>query len=223
MAKLPAKNTLAFSLTTVPDAEGGRQLFGLEGLNDEDSARAMQQLQIQRSGHERLPPHLQKIETLAVAGVVDGDFRVHTLDQSQGEASLIADFFRRLADSHTQILTYRADEQLPILRCRALINRISGGQGDAFDLAECLGGQGNAPPLNELIQLQGLPALPKKAEATAIAQMRAVQIYLLYLRQLVLQGRIDVAALASAEHKVHQQLNAESEPYWQQFMHGWQI
>ncbi|HEX4938646.1 MAG TPA: 3'-5' exonuclease, partial [Candidatus Kapabacteria bacterium] len=34
-------NVLVFDIETVPDLEGGRRLFGLEGLKDGDTADAM--------------------------------------------------------------------------------------------------------------------------------------------------------------------------------------
>ncbi|HKJ88415.1 MAG TPA: 3'-5' exonuclease, partial [Gammaproteobacteria bacterium] len=43
-------NVLVFDIETVPDIEGGRRLFGLDGLDDQDTVRAMLALRRQESG-----------------------------------------------------------------------------------------------------------------------------------------------------------------------------
>ncbi|MGH8313311.1 MAG: hypothetical protein ACRER9_08515, partial [Gammaproteobacteria bacterium] len=43
-------NILAFDIETIPDVASGRQLYGLDGLSDEDAARAMFQQRRQETG-----------------------------------------------------------------------------------------------------------------------------------------------------------------------------
>ena len=47
--------TLAFDIETVPDVSLGRRLYGLEGIPDEDVAKAMTFQQMQTAGTEFLP------------------------------------------------------------------------------------------------------------------------------------------------------------------------
>ena len=59
-------NVLAFDIETIPDIEGGRKLYGLEGLDDQDVARVMFNKRREKTGSEILPAHLQKVIAISV-------------------------------------------------------------------------------------------------------------------------------------------------------------
>ena len=50
----------AFDVETVPDVEAGRRLYGLEGLDDPGTVKAMHQLRMQESGRGFLRLYLHR-------------------------------------------------------------------------------------------------------------------------------------------------------------------
>jgi len=84
---------LAFDIETVPDTAAGARLYGLDGLSDEDIARAMSARRVQQTGGaDFLPLYLHRV--VAVSAVLRrGDsVRVWSLgDEDAGEAELIDD------------------------------------------------------------------------------------------------------------------------------------
>ena len=40
---MPLNNIFVFDIETIPDLEAGRRIYGLDGLSDEDTAKAMLQ------------------------------------------------------------------------------------------------------------------------------------------------------------------------------------
>ncbi len=221
MLAQPTQHSLAFSLHTVADTQSGSALYGLDDLDAADAARAMQQLRLQQGGQTQLLPHLRKIQGIAVAGYLHGRFCVHNLDASQGETSLIADFCRRLDAPSSTLYGYEIQDSMAVLHCRGLIQRATGTRKIPLDLADALTGAASAPPLNELMQLLGLPTIDAGLTQAQICALRAVQIYLLVLRQQHFNASLDAAGLASAEQDIRTQLGAKSEPLWQEFLRNW--
>lgn len=224
------ENTLAFSLITAADTGHGAKLYGLRGLDAEDAARAMQQIRLQHTGDVQPPPHLREIKHIAVAGHVHGKFFISHLDDSQGESSLLADFYRRSADAHTTLLGYDLRDTLAVLRCRALINKTSvlanGSNSelgrDPQDLAQPLTASAEAPVLEELLSLMGLPAADAKASEADGCLQRAVQIYLLHLRQRQLnEGLHSAKAEQEIRSYLVDQSKRDSESLWRLFLDNW--
>ena len=60
-------NCFSFDIETVPDVEFGREVYGLEGLEDEDVAAAMSFKRQQAVGHEFLPLHQHRVVEISVA------------------------------------------------------------------------------------------------------------------------------------------------------------
>ena len=88
-------NVLAFDMETIPDVDAGRRLYGLEGLAEEDAARAMfQQRRQETGGSEFLPLHLHRIVAISIALRRGDDFKIWTLGTPEsGEAELISRFY----------------------------------------------------------------------------------------------------------------------------------
>ena len=61
-------NVLVFDIETIPDVEGGRRIYDLGDLSDDDAANAMFNLRRQENGTEFLRLHLQRI--VAISAVV---------------------------------------------------------------------------------------------------------------------------------------------------------
>ena len=60
-------NILAFDIETVPDVDGGRKLYGLDGLTDEEIAQVMFSKQREARDTEFLPLHLHRVIVISIA------------------------------------------------------------------------------------------------------------------------------------------------------------
>lgn len=216
------RNTLAFSVQTAPDVATGHLLYGLDGLDDADTARAMQHIRMQQHGTQDLPVHQHKVTAIAVAGLVQGRFTLVSLGQGADEAAILADFYRRVTHPDTLMLSYGGTQHLPILRCRALMHGVVGGRDDQLDLATWLAGTADDyPPLDEIMSVQGLPQQSPDLSPTAQAQTRAVQVYLQYLRYACWQGQLTEAEIPQHEQDIRAALEASKASHWQSFLNNW--
>ena len=59
-------NVLVFDIETIPDLEGGRRIYDLDGLDDKDTASALFNIRRQETGNEFLRLHLQRIVAISV-------------------------------------------------------------------------------------------------------------------------------------------------------------
>jgi len=179
-------NVLVFDIETVPDIEGGRRLFDLHGLSDEDTVRAMQALRRQESGgREFLRHHLHRVVAISVVfrhPRLDGGLKVWSLGEpDSSEAELIQHFYDGLERYTPTLVSWNGSGfDLPVLNYRALIHGVVAtrfweeGDGDRefrfnnylnrfhkrhTDLMDVLSGyQGGAfAPLDEVAALVGLP------------------------------------------------------------------
>lgn len=173
---------LAFDIETVPDVDGARRLHDMDGLNDEDVARALTQMRVQQTGREFLAHHMHRVCAISVSLWRGDDFRVWPLGEpGSSEAELIGRFFEGVERFQPVLVSWNGSGfDLPVLHYRALINRIAAprywetGATDASfrwnnyqnrfherhtDLMDVLAGyQGRAAaPLDEVAVLMGLP------------------------------------------------------------------
>lgn len=176
-------NILTFDIETVPDVMGGRQLYGLDGLSDEDVARAMFQKRRQETGgSEFLPLHLQRVVAIATVLRRGDEFRLWSLGTSQSdEAELITRFYEGIEKFTPDLVSWNGGGfDLPVLHYRALKHGIAAPRyweiGDSetgfrynnylarfhwrhTDLMDVLAGfqLRAAAKLDEIAQLCGLP------------------------------------------------------------------
>lgn len=118
----------AFDVETVPDVEAGRRLYGLEGLDDSDTAKAMRQLRMQESGRGFL--RLYQHRVVAVSGVLrrrarsgeSTDIRIWSLGSPESSEKELVESFFRLVDlrSPTLVTWNGSGFDLPLLVYRAL-------------------------------------------------------------------------------------------------------
>ena len=126
-------NTLVFDIETVPDVTLGRRLYGLEGLPDEQVARAMFALRRQgraatmagAAGHggDFLPLEQQRVVAISCA-LRNGDgFRIWSLgDVTAGEAELVQRFFDGIEKFSPDLVSWNGSGfDLPVLTYRALL------------------------------------------------------------------------------------------------------
>ena len=126
----------AFDVETVPDVEAGRRLYGLEGLDDESTAKAMHQIRMQESGQSFLRPYLQRV--VAVSGVLrrrvdvgeSADIRVWSLGSPESsEKDLVETFFRIVDSRAPTLVTWNGiGFDLPVLVYRALRHGVGAGR-----------------------------------------------------------------------------------------------
>lgn len=112
----------SFDIETVPDVETGKALWNLDGLPDEDVARAMTFLRHQATGHEFLPLHLHRVVAISVALRTRDSFRVWSLGEPDaGEAELVQRFFDGIERYSPELISWNGSGfDLPVLHYRAL-------------------------------------------------------------------------------------------------------
>ena len=126
----------AFDVETVPDVEAGRRLYGLEGLDDPSTAKAMHQLRVQESGREFLRLYLHRV--VAVSGVLrrwapsgkSADIRIWSLGAPESsERDLVESFFRLVDSRAPTLITWNGGGfDLPLLVYRALHHGVRTGR-----------------------------------------------------------------------------------------------
>src|SRR5487761_1730857 len=116
-------NCLVFDIETVPDVALGRRLYGLDGLPDDEVAKAMFALRRQDSGGEFLP--LEQHRVVAISCVLrsrDG-LKVWSLgDAGSPEAELIERFFDGIERFSPALVSWNGcGVDPPVLNYRALL------------------------------------------------------------------------------------------------------
>jgi 3'-5' exonuclease len=128
-------NTLVFDIETVPDVALGRCLYGLEGLADEQVARAMFALRRQGNatlaGQGRVPGDFLPLEQQRVVAIAcalrGGDgFRVWSLgDPGTPEAGLVQRFFDGIEKLSPDLVSWNGSGfDLPVLTYRAMLGGV---------------------------------------------------------------------------------------------------
>ena len=115
-------NRLVFDIETVPDVELGRRVLGLEGLGDEQVAKAMFSARRQQGGSDFLP--LEQHRVVAISCVLRSreQLKVWSLgDLDSSEAELIARFFDGIEKYTPDLVSWNGKGfDLPVLHYRAL-------------------------------------------------------------------------------------------------------
>ncbi len=115
-------NVLVFDIETVPDVELGRELHGLQGLDDAAVATAMFAQQRAATGTEFLPHVQQRVVAISCVLRAREQLRVWSLgDPSAGEAELIARFFEGVERFVPTLVSWNGSGfDLPVLHYRSL-------------------------------------------------------------------------------------------------------
>lgn len=176
-------NIFVFDIETVPDVVSGRKLYGLDNMNDAETAEAMFQLRREETGgSDFLRLHLQRIVTISVVLRSQNQCKVWSLgDVESSEQELIERFFAGIEKYSPILVSWNGSGfDMPVLHYRALLHGISapryweiGETEQSFrwnnylsryhyrhtDLMDVLAGyqaRANAP-LNEIAVMLGLP------------------------------------------------------------------
>jgi predicted PolB exonuclease-like 3'-5' exonuclease len=117
---------MVFDIETVPDVSLGKRLFDLDGLSDEDVAKAMTFRQLQESGTDFLPLFQHRIVAISVALRMGDKLKVWSLgDCDSDEAELIRRFFDGLEQYTPDLVSWNGGGfDLPVLHYRSLLHGV---------------------------------------------------------------------------------------------------
>lgn len=115
-------SVLVFDIETVPDLDAGRKIHDLQGLSDEDVAKAMLHLRRQQTGNDFLPHHLHRVVAISCVMASRDDLRVWTLgERDADEKELVTRFFDGLDRFTPDLVSWNGSGfDLPVLHYRAL-------------------------------------------------------------------------------------------------------
>lgn len=115
-------NCLVFDIETVPDVELGRRLYGLDGLPDEEVAKAMYAACRQNGGSEFLPHEQHRVVAISCALRSRDGFRVWSLGEPGApEEELVERFFDGIEKFSPDLVSWNGKGfDLPVLHYRAL-------------------------------------------------------------------------------------------------------
>ena len=115
-------NVLVFDIETIPDLDGGRRIYDLDGLNDKDTASALLNLRRQENGTEFLRLHLHRIVAISVVLRSTQGVKVWSLgDEDSTEKELIERFYDGIDRFTPNLVSWNGGGfDLPVLNYRAL-------------------------------------------------------------------------------------------------------
>jgi len=115
-------NVLVFDIETIPDLDGGRRIYDLDGLNDKDTASALLNLRRQENGTEFLRLHLHRIVAISVVLRSTQGVKVWSLgDEDSTEKELIERFYDGIDRFTPNRVSWNGGGfDLPVLHYRAL-------------------------------------------------------------------------------------------------------
>jgi predicted PolB exonuclease-like 3'-5' exonuclease len=118
---------LVFDIETVPDVALGKRLLDLDGLSDEDVAKAMVFKHFQDSGTEFLPLYQHRIVAISVVLRRADSLKVWSLgDCESDEAELIRRFYDGLEQYVPDLVSWNGGGfDLPVLHYRALLHSVA--------------------------------------------------------------------------------------------------
>lgn len=177
-------NILAFDIETIPDTDGGRKIYDLDGLSDTDVATAMFNKRREKVGNEFIATHLQKVVAISAVyrNTQKDQFSVWTLGtEESSEKEIVQNFFDGIDKHSPTLVTWNGSGfDMPVLHYRGLINGVQAprywdqGEDDSnfkwnnyisrfharhTDLMDVIAGYNNRAfaPLDEIAVLLGLP------------------------------------------------------------------
>jgi len=118
---------MVFDIETIPDTDTGRRLYGLEGLTDEDVARAMFARRREQTGEsEFLPIHLHRIVAISIVLRSGDELKVWSLGTLESdEKELVSRFFDGVDRFTPTLVSWNGGGfDLPVLHYRALLHGV---------------------------------------------------------------------------------------------------
>src|ERR1700730_3857529 len=167
------QSVIVWDLETVPDLAAAARLFDLENATEAEVREAL------GSGFPKHPLHKIACIGALVATRQPEGWRVEALGAphvgERPEAKLISDFVERIGQVRPQLITFNGHSfDLPVLRYRAMVNRVSAGglqvrqyfhrnTEDAVDLCDVLASYDHRAraSLHEISKIVGLAGKPQ--------------------------------------------------------------
>ena len=115
-------NCLVFDIETIPDVAFGRRLYNLDGLPDEQVAKAMFTLRRQGTGNDFLPHEQQRVVAISCALRSRDGLKLWSLgDVNSTETELLERFFDGIEKFSPDLISWNGSGfDLPVLTLRAL-------------------------------------------------------------------------------------------------------
>lgn len=195
-------NVMVFDIETVPDVEGGRRLYGLEGLDDKDTAQVMFTKRREQTGDsEFLPLHLHRVVAISIVLRSGENFKVWSLgDLDSDEREIVSRFFDGIDRYSPTLVSWNGSGfDLPVLHYRSLVhgvvaprywdtgdddrdfrwnnylNRFHARHTDLMDVLAGYQGRG-AAPLDQVATLLGCPGKMGMSGAAVWDQYQAGEL-----------------------------------------------
>ena len=180
---MPEQSIIVWDLETVPDLAAAARMLNLGDASEADVRQAL---------GERFPKHpLHKIVCIGalIASRQPEGWRIDALGAphigERTEAELISAFVERVGQLRPQLITFNGHRfDLPVLRYRAMVNRISAAglqvrpyfhrfSDDALDLCDALGSfsPGARVKLDEISRILGLTGKPEGLDGSRVKEM----------------------------------------------------
>lgn len=121
-------NVLVFDIETIPDLDAGRRLYGLDGLSDEDVAKAMFHMRRQETGgSDFLKLHLHRVVAISAVLRSRDTLKVWSLGEPHSdEKELVQRFFDGIDKFSPTLVSWNGGGfDLPVLHYRALLHGIA--------------------------------------------------------------------------------------------------
>ncbi len=116
-------NIFVFDVETVPDLETGRKIYNLQGLSDEDAAKALFHIRNQETGgSEFMRHHLHQIVAISVVFRSRDNVKVWSLgDEDADEKEILQRFFDGIERYTPTLVSWNGGGfDLPVIHYRAL-------------------------------------------------------------------------------------------------------
>lgn len=115
-------NILTFDIETIPDTDGGKRLYNLEGLSDDEIARVMFAKQAELRDSEFLPLHLHRVIVISIVMRREESFKVWSLGADDAtEKETITRFFEGIERYTPTLVSWNGSGfDLPVLNYRCL-------------------------------------------------------------------------------------------------------
>ena len=180
---MPEQSVIVWDLETVPDLAAAARMLDLANAPEAEVREAL------GSGFPKHPLHKIACIGALMASRQSEGWRIDSLGAphigERPEAKLISDFIDRIGELRPQLITFNGHSfDLPVLRYRAMVNRISAAglqvrqyfhryTEDALDLCDVLGSYvpGGKVKLDEVSKILGLTGKPEGVDGSRIEQM----------------------------------------------------
>jgi 3'-5' exonuclease len=180
---MPEQTAIVWDLETVPDLAAAARMLDLGNATDAEVRQAL---------GTTFPKHpLHKIVCIGalIASRQPEGWRIDALGAphigERTEAKLISDFIEKIGELRPQLITFNGHSfDLPVLRYRAMVNRISAAglqvrqyfhrySEDALDLCDVLGSYvpGGKVKLDEVSKILGLTGKPEGVDGSRVEEM----------------------------------------------------